>query len=131
MKKSQKYINRIGRILFSLIFIASGLSKIGDWDKTILYMGSHNMVYAPFLLIMAILLQVSGGLSIMTSYKTKIGTILLIIFMLPVTFIFHNFWTLPTETELEIMTQQTEMVSFLKNITIIGALFLIFSNEKE
>jgi len=64
-------------------------------------------------------------------FDTKIGTILLIIFMLPVTFIFHNFWTLPTETELEIMTQQTEMVSFLKNITIIGALFLIFSNEKE
>ncbi|MFI0430535.1 DoxX family protein [Mariniflexile sp. HMF6888] len=131
MKKSQKYINRIGRILFSLIFIASGLSKIGDWDKTISYMESHNMVYTPFFLIMAILLQVTGGLSIIMSYKTKIGTIFLLIFILPATFIFHNFWTLPTETELEIITQQAEMVSFLKNMTIIGALFLIFNNEKE
>lgn len=131
MKKSQKYINSIGRILFSLIFIASGLSKIGDWDRTISYMESHNMMYTPFFLIIAILLQVTGGLSIITSSKTKIGTILLLIFILPATFIFHNFWTLPTETELEIITQQTEMVSFLKNITIIGALFLIFNNEKE
>lgn len=131
MKKSQKYINRIGRILFSLIFIASGLSKIGDWDKTISYMESHNMIFTTFFLIIAMLLQIAGGLSIITSYKTKIGTILLLIFMIPVTFIFHNFWTLPTETELEIITQQTEMVSFLKNITIIGALLLIFNSEKE
>ena len=131
MKRSQKYINRIGRILFGLIFIASGLSKIGDWDKTISYMESHNMVFSPFFLIMAILLQVAGGLSIITSYKTKIGTILLMIFILPATFIFHNFWALSAETELEIIIQQAEMVSFLKNITIIGALLLIFNNEKE
>jgi putative oxidoreductase len=131
MKKSQKFINRIGRILFSLIFIASGLSKIADWDKTISYMESHNMMYTPIFLIMAILLQVTGALSIITSYKTKIGTILLLIFILPATFIFHNFWTLPTETELETLTQQTEMVSFLKNITIIGALLLLFNYEKE
>ena len=131
MKRSQKYINRIGRILFSLIFIASGLSKIGDWNKTISYMESHNMVFTSFFLIIAILLQVTGGLSIITSYKTKIGTILLLTFILPATFIFHNFWTLPTKTELEIITQQTEMVSFLKNITIIGALLLILNNEKK
>lgn len=131
MTNSNKYINRIGRILFSLIFIASGLSKIGDWDKTISYMESHNMTFTPFFLIMAILLTVIGGLSIITSYKTKIGTILILIFIIPATFIFHNFWTLPTETELEIITKQVEMVSFLKNITIIGALLLIFNNENK
>lgn len=131
MTTSQKYINRIGRTLFSLIFIASGLSKIGDWDKTISYMESHNMILTPIFLMIAILLQVIGGLSIITSYKTKIGTILLLTFMLAATFIFHDFWTLPTETELELITQQIEMVSFLKNITIIGALILIFNNEKE
>ena len=131
MMNSKKYINRIGRILFSLIFIASGLSKIGDWDKTISYMESHNMVFTPFFLIMAILLKVIGGLSIITSYKSKIGVILLLTFMLPATFIFHNFWALPIKTELQIATQQIEMVSFLKNITIIGALVLIFNNENK
>ena len=131
MKKSKKYINRIGLILFSLIFIASGLSKIGDWDKTISYMESHGMVFIPFFLIMAIILQVVGGLLVITSYKTKIGAILLLIFILPVTFIFHDFWTLPTQTELEIINQQYEMVSFLKNITIIGGLLLIFGNENK
>lgn len=131
MTNSIKYINRIGRILFSLIFIASGLSKIGDWDKTISYMESHNMIFTPFFLIMAIILQVTGRLSIITSYKSEIGTILLLIFILPATFIFHNFWTLPIETDLQIVTQQAEMVSFLKNITIIGALLLIFNNENK
>src|SRR5690606_28913774 len=102
MTNSKKYINRIGRILFSLIFIASGLSKIGDWDKTISYMESHNMIFTPFFLIMAIILQVTGGLSIITSYKSKIGAILLLIFIIPATFIFHNFWIFPRETDLQI-----------------------------
>ncbi len=131
MTTSKKYINRIGRILFSLIFIASGLSKIGDWDKTVSYMESHNMVFIPFFLIIAILLQVTGGLSIITSYKSKIGTILLLTFILPATFIFHNFWILPIETDLQLVTQQAEIVSFLKNITIIGALLLIFNNGSK
>ncbi|WP_027420566.1 DoxX family protein [Crocinitomix catalasitica] len=130
MMKTQKYINRIGRVLFSLIFIASGLSKIGDWDKTISYMENHNMVFTSFFLVIAILFQVIGGLSIITGFKTKIGTVLLLIFMIPVTFIFHDFWNYPIETELEMMAQQVEMVSFMKNITIIGALLLIFNGEK-
>ena len=129
MKKTNKYIIRIGRILFSLIFIASGLSKIGDWQKTTDYMESHHMIFIPFFLIMAILLQVLGGLSIITNYKTKFGVVLLLVFLIPATFIFHNFWILPTETEIEIVHQQYEMVSFLKNITIIGALLLIFEKE--
>jgi len=131
MKKSNKYINRIGRILFSLIFIASGLSKIGDWQKTIEYMENHHMIFIPFFLIMAIILQVLGGLSIITNYKTKIGVVLLLVFLIPATFIFHSFWSLPTETEIEIVNQQYEMVSFLKNITIIGALLLIFESENK
>ncbi len=131
MKKSNKYINRIGRILFSLIFIASGLSKIGDWQKTIDYMESHNMILIPFFLIMAIILQVLGGLSIITNYKTKIGVVFLLVFLIPATFIFHNFWSLPTKTEIEVINQQYEMVSFLKNITIIGALLLIFESQDK
>ena len=80
---------------------------------------------------MAIILQVIGGLSIITSYKSKIGAILLLIFILPATFIFHNFWVLPIETDLQVVTQQAEMVSFLKNLTIIGTLLLIFNNENK
>jgi putative oxidoreductase len=131
MKKTNKYINRIGRVLFSLIFIASGISKIGDWQKTIDYMESHNMIFIPFFLIMAMLLQVLGGLSIITNYKTKVGVVLLLVFLIPATFIFHNFWSLPTETEIDMVNQQYEMVSFLKNITIIGALLLIFESENK
>ncbi len=131
MKKTNKYINRIGRILFSLIFIASGISKIGDWQKTIDYMGSHQMIFIPFFLILAIILQVLGGLFIITNYKTKIGVVLLLVFLIPATFIFHNFWSLPTETEIDMVNQQYEMISFLKNITIIGALLLIFESENE
>jgi putative oxidoreductase len=68
---------------------------------------------------------------LITSYKSKIGTTFLLIFLLPGTFVFHDFWALPTETEPEVITQQTEMVSFRKNMTIIDALLLLYNNEKE
>ncbi len=131
MNKYNKNIRKIGQILFSLIFIASGLSKISDWQKTTEYMGNHHMIFIPFFLIMAIILQLIGGLSILLNYKTKFGAMLLLVFIIPATFIFHNFWTLPTGTEIEIINQQYEMVSFLKNSTIIGGLLLLFGNENK
>ncbi len=53
------------------------------------------------------------------------------VFLIPATFIFHNFWTLPSETEIDMVNQEYEMVSFLKNITIIGALLLIFEGKNQ
>jgi len=51
--------------------------------------------------------------------KAKLGAVLLIIFTLPATIIFHNFWTF------EGMEQQMQMIMFMKNIAIIGGLLLI------
>ncbi len=131
MKTTSKYVNRIGRILFSLIFIASGLSKIPDWNTTIQYMEAHHMVFTTFFLVAAILFQVLGGFAVLLGKQTKKGTLLLLIFLIPATFIFHSFWLLPTENIIEIMAQKQEMTSFLKNITIIGALILIYSQEEQ
>ncbi len=131
MEKVVKYTNRIGRVLFSLIFIASGLSKIVDWDKTSSYMEANNMKFIPFFLIIAIAFQVLGGLSIILNYKIKIGIVLLLIFMVPATFIFHDFWTLVDTTEIEETIKQLEMVSFLKNSAIIGALLMLFSEKNK
>jgi len=40
MDKIQPWIPLAGRVLLSLIFIASGLSKIGAWEQTAAYMAS-------------------------------------------------------------------------------------------
>jgi putative oxidoreductase len=51
----ESWLTVLGRILLSLIFILSGLGKIGDWSGTTGHMAPRGMVAIPFFLPMAIL----------------------------------------------------------------------------
>jgi putative oxidoreductase len=94
MKQLERFAPLAGRILLAQIFIASGLSKIGAWEQTAAYMASKHMPLVPFFLLMAILFEVGGGLSVALGYKARFGAAALIVFLIPATLIFHNFWTL-------------------------------------
>ena len=59
--------------------------------------------------------------SLILGYKTRFGASLLLIFLIPSTLIFHDFWNV---TETEFMTQQ---ILFLKNLAIFGGLLNILS----
>ena len=97
----------------------SGLSEIGGWEQTAQYMASKGMPMTSLFLLGAILLEVGGGLSVLLGFRTKIGAIALILFLIPATFIFHNFWSFDG------MEQQTQMIMFMKNLSIMGGLFLV------
>ena len=61
-----------------------------------------------------------GGLSILLGYKAKIGAWLLVIFLIPTTFVMHNFWqeTVPHR----VMMQN---FCFWKNIALLGAALML------
>ena len=107
------------RILLSLIFLLSGFGKIGDWSGTASYMAAKGMVAVPFFLIMAILFELGGGLSVLLGFKARWGAVALIVFLIPATLIFHNFWAF-TGAE-----QRMQMINFLKNLAIMGGLLLV------
>lgn len=119
METTGKYLPVAGRFFLSLIFIMSGLSKIGGWEQTIQYMASKGMPMTSSFLFGAIFLEIGGGLSLLLGFRAKIGAIALIVFLIPATFIFHNFWSY------EGMEQQTQMIMFMKNLSIMGGLILI------
>jgi putative oxidoreductase len=66
-----------------------------------------------------------GGLSIILGYKAKIGALLIIIFLIPTSFIMHPFWKMT-----EPMQAQINMIMFMKNISMTGAalIFYYFGN---
>jgi len=115
----QSCITVAGRVLLSLIFIVSGLTKIANWSGTAQYMASKGMIAVPFFLAMAILFELAGGLSVLTGFKARWGALALVLFLVPVTAIFHNFWTLQG------MEQQMQMIHFMKNLAIMGGLLSI------
>lgn len=115
----QNYTSLAGRLLLSLIFIMSGIGKIGNFDGTAAYMDSHGMPIASVLLVGAIIFELAGGLSLLIGYKTKYGVLMLLIFLIPATLIFHPFWAVPED----MVKMQT--IAFMKNLAIMGGLMTV------
>jgi putative oxidoreductase len=109
----------LGRFLLSFIFLLSAVGKLSQFNGTAQMMEGKGMLLAPFFLVMAILFELIGGLSILLGYKARIGALMLIVFLIPATLIFHNFWAY---TGGEHMAQMT---NFLKNLAIMGGLLQI------
>jgi putative oxidoreductase len=113
-----KYTALIGRILFSLIFIFSGISHF--LAATIGYATMVGVPMASFLVPLSGLIALAGGLSIAFGYKAKFGAVLIIIFLLPVTFMMHRFWGISDP-----MMAQVQMAMFMKNIALTGGALII------
>ena len=114
----------IGRVLMSVIFLGAGISKIADFAGATGYMSTRpafaNMEGAlPILAGLAVFAEVGGGLSLLLGCFTRLGAIGLVLFMIPTTFIFHNYWTYP------VGAQTVQQVMFLKNVAITGALLVL------
>lgn len=110
----EKYGPIIGRVLIALIFILSVFGKITDFSGTIGYMQAFNVPFTAFVLVIAIAIELLGGISLILGLKTKWGAGALIIYTAIVTLIFHTN-----------LADQTQMIQFLKNLAIIGGLILI------
>jgi len=108
----------LGRILFSLIFAISGFGHFKS--QTVQYAVSHHVPLAEFLVPVAGIMAILGGLSIMTGFKAKFGACLIILFLIPVTLFMHNFWAVEDP-----MQHQIQHTMFLKNTSMLGGAFLI------
>jgi putative oxidoreductase len=110
------YVELGGRILISAIFLMSGVGKIMDWSGTAQSMENKGMVAVPLFLAGAIALELGGGLAILLGYWTRAAAVALIVFLVPTTLIFHNFWALDGPQ------QRMELINFMKNLAILGGL---------
>jgi putative oxidoreductase len=113
-----KFAQVVGRVALATIFIASGLGKLAGWRGTVAYAGSKGV--SETLLAIATALELIGAVSVLVGFKARWGALALIIFLVPVTLVFHNFWAVPAAQ------QQMEMVNFLKNLAICGGLLIVF-----
>jgi putative oxidoreductase len=108
------------RVLLSLIFILAGSSKFLDYPGMAAYMASKGFPLIPFFLYAAAILELVGGLSVMLGWKARWGALLLILFLIPTSLIFHDFWNVPPQEK------QLQMAMFFKNLAIMGGLLYVF-----
>jgi putative oxidoreductase len=116
-----KIIPFIGRILFSLIFLNSGiLGHLLMASQTAAYAASTGLPMAMPLVIISGIIAMLGGLSVLLGYKTKIGAWLIVLFLVPVTFAMHNFWAV-TDAGMK----QMQMAMFMKNMALLGGALML------
>jgi putative oxidoreductase len=109
-----------GRTLLGAIFLLSGISKVMDWSSSAAYMEAQGFVAVPFFLAAAALIEIVGGLAVITGTAARLAAVVLILFLIPTTVIFHDFWAL------EGAERQNQMNHFLKNLSIMGGLLVLF-----
>jgi putative oxidoreductase len=115
-KSDRPYLELAGRILISLIFLVAGFGKVMDWSGTAEHMASKGMIAIPFFLTMAILFELGAGTCVLLGWHTRWAALALIVFLIPATLIFHNFWAMSG------MERMNNMQHFLKNLAIMGAM---------
>lgn len=106
----------IGRILLVVIFLMSGTGKIGNFTGTTQVMAEHGMPMVTFFAFGAIFLELAGGLSVVLGYFARFGALLLIIFLIPTTLIFHGH-----------VADPGQKIHFLKNVSMFGGLLILLS----
>lgn len=126
-----------GRVLFAVLFIYSGATKLFDLQATAGAIAAKVVipaVVAPYtaqletatgmqlpqlLAIVSGAFEIIAGLMIALNFGVRFFSILLIVYIGLVTFYFHDFWnqTPPDNGK--------TLVDALKNLSLIGALFML------
>ena len=108
----------VGRVLFALIFIGSGVSHFSP--DTIAYAAQAGLPLAGLLVPASGVLAAAGGLSVALGWHARLGAVALVTFLLPVTFQMHAFWA-----EQDPMMAQMQFAMFMKNVSMIGGALLV------
>jgi putative oxidoreductase len=126
-----------GRILFAVLFIYSGATKLFAVQQTADFIAAKVAIpalLAPYtsqletmtgmpmpqlLALSAGALEIIAGLMIAVNFGARFFAILLIIFVLVATFYFHDFWNQSAPDNAK------TLIDALKNLSIVGALFMI------
>jgi len=111
----------IGRILLAILFIHSGFGKINGFEGTAGYIASKGLPLPQVLTAIAIVIELGGGLAVLIGWKTRWVALTLIVFMLVITPVFHNFWSVPAAAAME------QQINFMKNVSILGGIFLLLA----
>jgi uncharacterized membrane protein YphA (DoxX/SURF4 family) len=115
----QHVILLLGRVSICLIFLLSAVNKIQSFAGAQEKMADRGLQWSGALLVGAITFELVGGFCVLFGFRARIGALLLIAFLLPVTLVFHNFWNYPEAERPE------QMINFLKNLAILGGLLFV------
>ena len=111
----------VGRILLASIFITSGFGKITGFEGTVGYIASKGLPLPQVGAIIAILVELGGGLMLAIGFKARWAALAIAIFTLAAGILFHNYWAV------EAAQKMGQEINFWKNVAITGGALAFFA----
>ena len=111
----------VGRILMGIIFLKSGIGKIGGFAGTAGYMASKGLPMVEVLLVITIIIEIGASVMLIVGWKARLGAAALFLWMIPVTLLFHNFWAVPADQ------QYVQSIMFFKNLAMMGGMLYVMA----
>jgi putative oxidoreductase len=113
-----QFLVPLGRLLFSAVFLLSGPNNFKQ--SAIDYAASQGVPLAKIAVPLSGVIAILGAISILLGWYARVGALLIILFLIPVSISLHNFWAVHDP-----QASQMQMIHFLKNMSMLGGALLI------
>src|SRR5580658_3175445 len=111
----------LARVLLSSPFLYSGIDKCWRWSAAQREVAASGLPWPTLLHLVTVVVQLGGGLSLLLGIEARLGALLLSLFLVPVTVLYHPFWN---RSGAEFVAEADHFVS---NLAIIGGLVAILA----
>ncbi|MEI7666568.1 MAG: DoxX family protein [Synechococcaceae cyanobacterium ELA263] len=111
-------LNRIARVLLCLVFLNAVLGKLMGFGAVAGMIAAKGLPLAPLLLVAAMALMAVGSALVISGWKARLGVVLLLVFLVPTTLIFHND-----------VADNLQRIQLFKNLAIMGGLLLVIDRD--
>lgn len=112
----------IGRIIFGIYWLGAAYSHLVKGGDMIGYAASKGLKSPKLAIYGTGALLLLGAISMLLGIYPTAGIILLIAFLLGVTFKMHDFWR-----EADTMNRMNSRINFEKNLALVGALLMMLA----
>ena len=115
----------MARVLLGALFFISAINKILGFSFVSGWMASAGLPMPDLLLVLTIAIEMIGGLMLITGWHARYAAVGLAIFLVPVTLVFHAFWSA------DAATFNDQLTAFLKNAAIFGGMLLVWDRARH
>jgi uncharacterized membrane protein len=114
-------INLVARFLFTSLFLLSGITHFTNREYYLALM-PEAVPYKAALIWVSGVVELAGALMILFNWRPRLGGWLLVIFLLPVTFVVHGYEMLYAQ---DAVIRELQQAHFLKGFALTGAALLV------
>src|SRR4029077_2926725 len=110
----QSAVPLVGRILLAVLFILAGVGKLANPAGTQGYIASVGLPLPLLAYIVALVVEIGGGLLLLVGYRARLTSVVLAIFTVVTSLVFHHAFG-----------DQNQFIHFMKNLAITGGLLQV------